>query len=121
MGTHGSVIVLLAVKNAKTPYKPKGKLTKHSSAITCLDWSEDGKNLQSVDMGYELLFWSVDETKHKNSKHVPHAKSLKDVKWATQSCKFGWPVDGTIDCFLSYICFVCVKLYFLVRHIYSQK
>jgi WD40 repeat protein len=91
VGTHGIVLVLLAVDS---DYKPKQKLKAHRSSITCLDWSKDSKNIRSVCMAYELLFFSVDENDLKASKQVTKVSSLKDTVWQTQSCKFGWHVDG---------------------------
>ena len=35
------------------------RLTGHASYITALDWSLDGRLLQSTDGGYELLYWDV--------------------------------------------------------------
>ena len=35
------------------------RLMGHASYITALDWSLDGRLLQSTDGGYELLYWDV--------------------------------------------------------------
>jgi WD40 repeat protein len=91
VATHGIVIVLLDVAAG---YKPKQKLTSHAAAVTCLDWSKDSKNIRSVCLAYELLFFNVVEANLKASAQNPNAKLLKDVEWTTQSCKFGWWVDG---------------------------
>ena len=37
-------------------YVAKEKLTAHNAAVISLDWSLDNKNIQSVCLGYELLF-----------------------------------------------------------------
>lgn len=67
--------------------------TGHSSALNGIDWSLDSKWIRSVDQGCELLFWSVG----KECKREPGgASATKDVDWASQTCKFGWYVQGII-------------------------
>ena len=90
VGTHGSVIVLLDVKDN---YVAKEKLIAHNAAITSLDWSIDSKYIQSVCLGYELLFHEV-VPGLKGSKQEKSASKLKNTQWASQSCKFGWFVNG---------------------------
>lgn len=95
VGTHGMVIVLL---DPQEGYKPKASLTAHNSAVTNVDFSADGAALQSNCLAYELLFHSVDEKEPKNSKHNPSgATQLRDTKWESQNCLFGWPVQGVFD------------------------
>jgi len=94
VGTHGSVIVLCDVLN---DYKPTGVLTSHNAAVIALDWSTDGKFLQSNCHAYELLYHEIDNNALKKSKQIPYATQLKDVQWATQTCTFGWPVQGVFD------------------------
>lgn len=91
VGTHGSAVCLLDPADG---YKCKGTLTKSSSAITSLDWSEDSAFLQTNDLGYELLFYSIDEDNLSASKQVTSASAMRDVQWATHTCKLGWPVQG---------------------------
>lgn len=90
VGTHGSVICLLDVASG---YKYKEKLKAHNSPITHLDWSSDGKSIQSNCLSYELLFHDITSVLV-GSKQNPKATMLKNVKWATQTCTFGWPVQG---------------------------
>jgi WD40 repeat protein len=94
VATHGSVIVLCDVKDN---FKPVKVLDTHNAAVTHLDWSADSKFLQSNCRAYELLFHEVDHENLKNSKHVPSASKLKDVQWATQTCTFGYGVQGVFD------------------------
>jgi WD40 repeat protein len=94
VGSHGFVIVLLDVRNG---YQPGGVLDKHNASITHMDWSVDGKAMQSNDMAYELLFWSIDEKELKNSRQNTSATDTKDVRWATQTCILGWSVQGIFD------------------------
>ena len=94
VGTHGSVVCLL---DAGDNFKCKGVLSKSSSAISSLDWSEDGCYIQTNDLGYELLFYSVDEDDLSKSKQVTSATAMRDVQWNTHTCKLGWPVQGVFD------------------------
>jgi len=91
VATHGIVVVLLSVES---DYKPKQKLTSHAASVTGLDWSKDSKNIRSVCMAYELLFFDVDEDNLKGAKQNTSAKALRDVEWNSQCTKFGWHVDG---------------------------
>lgn len=56
VGSHDNFIYVYET----SAYDLLGKLTGHSSYITCLDWSQDGTYLRSVCGAYELLFWNVD-------------------------------------------------------------
>jgi len=94
VGTHGFVICLLDVMDG---YKVKGVLKSHNSYLTHLDWSEDGNLLQSNCGAYELLFHNVDESDLKHSSQATSASALRDTKWSTQTCTFGWPVQGIFD------------------------
>jgi len=93
VGTHGSVVCLL---DANT-FQVGGVLKASSSAITAIDWSEDGCFIQTNDLGYELLFYSVDENNLSKAKQVTSATAMRDVQWATHTCKLGWPVQGVFD------------------------
>eukprot|EP00823_Brevimastigomonas_motovehiculus_P003572 TRINITY_DN2198_c0_g1_i1.p1 TRINITY_DN2198_c0_g1~~TRINITY_DN2198_c0_g1_i1.p1 ORF type:complete len:729 (+),score=199.58 TRINITY_DN2198_c0_g1_i1:69-2255(+) len=90
VGTHGMVIVLLDVNNN---YKKTDILTRHNAALVTLDWSDDSTCLQSTCRAYEFVFHSIDpETK--KGKQITRPGPVRDVKWATQTCLFGWPVQG---------------------------
>jgi len=94
VGTHGSVVCLL---DAREEFKCKGVCNKSSSAISALDWSENGSYIQTVDLGYELLFYSVDEEDLSKGGKQVSATLVKDEAWATFTCKLGWPVQGIFD------------------------
>jgi WD40 repeat protein len=82
----------------KTPYYV---LNKHTSMVTHFDFSVDCKYIQSNDLGNELLFYDLE-----NKKQEPSATKLADYNgvlddeapegrlWASQTCIFGWPVQG---------------------------
>ena len=85
VGSHDTTIYLLDTKTYSVQQKCKG----HHSFITGLDFSADGKYLQSTSGDYELLFWDTS-----NGKQILSATSLRDVTWHTFSCPLGWPVQG---------------------------
>lgn len=65
-------------------------LAKHSSYIMALDWSADSTYIRSNCGAYELLFWNI-----KTLQFDPYGgKVTKDFKWATETTKFGWHVQG---------------------------
>ncbi len=61
----------------------------HHSFISHLDFSRDGKFLQSNCGGYELLFCDT-----ATGTQVRSAKALRDVPWLSWTCPLGWPVQG---------------------------
>jgi hypothetical protein len=71
-------------------YSLKGALKAHKSFITQLDWSKDGRFMQSVCGAYELLFWNVDNLQQLTG----GATMLRDERWASYTVKLGWWVQG---------------------------
>lgn len=71
-------------------YRKVGELRGHSAAVTHMDFSKDGGVLQTVSSGAgELLFWDV-----RSKSQITSASVVRDAKWETWSCPFGWPVQG---------------------------
>ena len=64
-------------------------IKKNTSAVTHLDFSADGRYLMTNSLSYEVLFFDA-----KTGKHIGKCSELRDVKWLTWSCTFGWPVQG---------------------------
>lgn len=65
------------------------KCTGHSSYITAVDWDESGCIMRSNSGDYELLFWDA------NGKQDASGRSnYQDTKWATQTAKMAWTVEG---------------------------
>eukprot|EP00002_Diphylleia_rotans_P034049 TRINITY_DN7287_c0_g2_i1.p1 TRINITY_DN7287_c0_g2~~TRINITY_DN7287_c0_g2_i1.p1 ORF type:complete len:2704 (-),score=538.32 TRINITY_DN7287_c0_g2_i1:170-8281(-) len=67
-------------------YKRLGTCKGHSSFITHIDWSKDGKFLQSSCGAYELLTWDAGSCKQ--------IHKLSGVEWLTYSCPLGDSVQG---------------------------
>ncbi len=85
VGSHDNTIYLLDT----TTFSCRARCKKHHSYITALDFSSDSKYLQSVSGDYEYLFWDV-----ATGKHITSTSDVRDVKWVTFTCMFGWPVQG---------------------------
>lgn len=88
VGSHDNDIYIFKVSG--NSYTLHGKLEAHKSFITNMDWSRDGKYIQSNCGAYELLFFDVNSKKQLKS----GASQLRDEKWATYTCKLGWWVQG---------------------------
>lgn len=86
-GSHDNAIYIYDVTNN---FKKMFAMKKHSSYITHLDWSEDGKNLHSNCGAYELLYWDSETGQQIKS----GATMFKNENWATWTCVLGWPVQG---------------------------
>jgi microtubule-associated protein-like 6 len=88
-GAHGGVSPLMVYAfsgKSLTPYASiKVGLT---SALLHLDWSEDSCTVVVNSQAYELKFADI------QSKQSIPARSVKDVEWASWTCKIGWPVQG---------------------------
>lgn len=85
VGSHDNTIYLLDT----TTFSCRARCKKHHSFITAIDFSSDSKYLQSVSGDYEYLFWDV-----ATGKHITSTSDVRDVKWVTFTCMFGWPVQG---------------------------
>ena len=88
-------------------------LTGPSSFLLTIDWSLDGKYLQTNDASREILYFHVKsstepkeakgeeeangvdvDTNVSQSKQVGSASSMKDVAWSRWTSIFGWCVSG---------------------------
>ena len=100
VGSHDNTIYILDVNDS---YKVKSKCQKHNSFITSLDWSADGKFIQSNCGAYELLFHSAES----GEQQTGGATKFRDEKWATFSCKLGIYIN-------LFITRKTISLYFIV-------
>uniref|UniRef100_A0A4W4GW39 HELP domain-containing protein n=1 Tax=Electrophorus electricus TaxID=8005 RepID=A0A4W4GW39_ELEEL len=78
VGSHDNFIYIYSVMEGGRRYTRFGKCTGHSSFITHLDWSKDGKYIMSNSGDYEILY----------------CKSVKDREWASYTCVLGFHVMG---------------------------
>ncbi|GLE10516.1 hypothetical protein PINS_up022661 [Pythium insidiosum] len=103
IGAHDQAIHIVDAHS----YKPLGVCRGHSATVSHLDFSKDGRVLQSTSNAGELLFWQVPPTVEGIGKtatkrggtssvfaQIPSATSVRDTTWATWTVPYGWPVQG---------------------------
>ncbi|KAM9301742.1 echinoderm microtubule-associated protein-like 3 [Gastrophryne carolinensis] len=71
-------------------YARFGKCMGHSSFITHLDWSKDGKYIMSNSGDYEILYWDIAG----GCKLLRNRYESRDREWATYTCVLGYHVFG---------------------------
>jgi WD40 repeat protein len=88
VGSHDNNIYIYEVNGNN--YKKLATCAAHKSFITNLDWSTDGKYIQSNCGAYEYLFFDATSGKQLQS----GASQFRDEQWATYTIKLGWWVQG---------------------------
>ncbi|XP_035288907.1 echinoderm microtubule-associated protein-like 4 isoform X3 [Anguilla anguilla] len=90
VGSHDNFIYIYNVTENGRRYARFGKCTGHSSFITHLDWSKDGKYIMSNSGDYEILYWDVAG----GCKLLRNRFESKDREWASYTCVLGFHVMG---------------------------
>ncbi|XP_058015918.1 echinoderm microtubule-associated protein-like 3 isoform X4 [Ahaetulla prasina] len=90
IGSHDNFIYIYSVEEKEHKYTRFGRCTGHSSFITHLDWSKDGKFIMSNSGDYEILYWEV----AKGCKLVRNRFDNRDREWASYTCVLGFHVFG---------------------------
>uniref|UniRef100_A0A8B9KFP7 EMAP like 3 n=1 Tax=Astyanax mexicanus TaxID=7994 RepID=A0A8B9KFP7_ASTMX len=90
VGSHDNLIYIYSVTEGGRRYTRFGKCTGHSSFITHLDWSKDGKYIMSNSGDYEILYWDVAG----GCKLLRNRYESKDREWASYTCVLGFHVMG---------------------------
>lgn len=91
-GHHGynTVVEVVSVDHlGKITTKPSIKSKMMPSALTSLDWSQDGQTLLVNNTSGELLGYSVND---KNLEQITRLSGHVDTIWQTWSNRFGFPV-----------------------------
>eukprot|EP00054_Salpingoeca_dolichothecata_P027405 m.201004 g.201004 ORF g.201004 m.201004 type:complete len:1228 (-) comp25954_c0_seq3:39-3722(-) len=79
---------LIDLYDATQKYKKVATCKGHSSFVRQIDFSSDGKFLQSASGDYELLFWNTSDGQQ------VFARNLGNIKWDTFTSTLGWEVQG---------------------------
>uniref|UniRef100_A0A672R2I9 EMAP like 3 n=1 Tax=Sinocyclocheilus grahami TaxID=75366 RepID=A0A672R2I9_SINGR len=98
VGSHDNFIYIYNVTEGGRRYTRFGKCTGHSSFITHLDWSKDGKYIMSNSGDYEILYWDVAS----GCKLLRNRFESKDREWASYTCVLGFHVMGERKSFFFY-------------------
>ena len=92
-GCHDKNVYLYRAETANSSYRCHYVLQRickgHSSGVTHVDFSENGRTLMSNDAAREILYWNVATGRQERD-----AYNLRDEKWNTWTCVLGWPVQG---------------------------
>ncbi|XP_042296167.1 echinoderm microtubule-associated protein-like 3 isoform X2 [Sceloporus undulatus] len=90
IGSHDNFIYIYSVEDSGHKYIRFGRCTGHSSFITHLDWSKDGKFIMSNSGDYEILYWDVAN----GCKLLRNRFENRDREWASYTCVLGFHVFG---------------------------
>ncbi|XP_062821536.1 echinoderm microtubule-associated protein-like 3 isoform X1 [Anolis carolinensis] len=90
IGSHDNFIYIYNVEESGHKYSRFGRCTGHSSFITHLDWSKDGKFIMSNSGDYEILYWDV----AKGCKLLRNRFENRDREWSSYTCVLGFHVFG---------------------------
>ncbi|XP_030579061.1 echinoderm microtubule-associated protein-like 3 isoform X1 [Archocentrus centrarchus] len=90
VGSHDNFIYIYHVTESGRRYSRCGKCNGHSSFITHLDWSKDGKYIMSNSGDYEILYWDIAS----GCKLLRNRFESKDREWASYTCVLGFHVMG---------------------------
>ena len=85
----GGQVGRVRLYETKSKFRKAKVIKKNTSPVTHLDFSADGRFLVTNSESREVLFFDA-----LTGKHIAAASHLKDVKWATWTCTYGWPVKG---------------------------
>ncbi|KAM9718382.1 echinoderm microtubule-associated protein-like 3 isoform 1-T1 [Menidia menidia] len=90
VGSHDNFIYIYNVTENGRRYTRFGKCNGHSSFITHLDWSKDGKYIMSNSGDYEILYWDIAA----GCKLLRNRFESRDREWASYTCVLGFHVMG---------------------------
>uniref|UniRef100_A0A8C3NA96 EMAP like 3 n=1 Tax=Geospiza parvula TaxID=87175 RepID=A0A8C3NA96_GEOPR len=90
IGSHDNFIYIYSVAEGGRKFSRFGRCTGHSSFITHLDWSKDGRFIMSNSGDYEILYWDVAG----GCKLLRNRLESRDREWASYTCVLGFHVFG---------------------------
>lgn len=86
VGSKDNLIHILSVDDS---YRHVATCKGHTTSIKNMDFSSDGKVLQTTDSCKEILYWDVF-----TGQRISNASQYRDLSWHTWTCLYGWPVQG---------------------------
>jgi microtubule-associated protein-like 6 len=89
LGCKDNLIHILSVSKS---YRHVACCRGHTSWPRNIDFSTDGTVIQSTDAARELLHWDA-----QSGQQITNAKESRNVRWATWTSLFGWPVQGILN------------------------
>ncbi|XP_065514185.1 echinoderm microtubule-associated protein-like 3, partial [Caloenas nicobarica] len=90
IGSHDNFIYIYSVAEGGRKFTRFGRCVGHSSFITHLDWSKDGRFIMSNSGDYEILYWDVAG----GCKLLRNRFESRDREWASYTCVLGFHVFG---------------------------
>ncbi|KAK3286813.1 hypothetical protein CYMTET_5644 [Cymbomonas tetramitiformis] len=89
VGSHSNVI---DVYDARAGFKKVCSCKGHSSFISQMDFSKDGKVLRSNSGDHEVCFWYMPGSTGVVGKQLQNASDTFNMMWTSCTCTFAWPV-----------------------------
>lgn len=89
LGSTDCQIYIYQSTDSSNKFSRVGACFGHSAPIENIDWSEDGRFIQSQSMNFELLYW-----KALNCRPADDKDGIDDLKWSTHNCTIGFNVVG---------------------------
>ncbi|KAL8597690.1 hypothetical protein ACOMHN_012657 [Nucella lapillus] len=88
-GCEDGFVYVCTIQDDKSIHRLRSAQLRHGTFVKALDWSTDGRYLQTVMGDYDVVFWDV-----KNMQKVQTMTYLRDVFWHTHSSPVGYPLVG---------------------------
>ncbi|KAL8597080.1 hypothetical protein ACOMHN_057569 [Nucella lapillus] len=96
-GCHDGFIYLYTVQEEGRVEGQKTAKARHTNMyVMHLDWSADGRYLQSVLGDYDLIFWDIH-----NLIHTKAGRTMREVEWNSCTAPVGFPLVGNQSCLLT--------------------
>ncbi|XP_060567401.1 echinoderm microtubule-associated protein-like CG42247 isoform X2 [Ruditapes philippinarum] len=89
VGCNDGSISVYEIPDRKTFIKAKVSSMCHSDAVASLDWSTDGRCIQSSSESNELMFWNTD-----TMDPVESPSSVRNIDWSTMNCPLSYGYVG---------------------------
>ncbi|XP_052761034.1 echinoderm microtubule-associated protein-like 1 isoform X3 [Mya arenaria] len=90
LGTNDGLVIVFTVHDRGQAFrKVTPPLTGHTSGVAHVDWSTDGRCIQSSSYTHELLFWDID-----GMQQIRMHRLMRDVDWFTSTCHVQYGLIG---------------------------